>query len=614
MADYKYINELGGLMTDSPEDKIPDRNASDIANIDLSIKGLVQTAKGKRLFGNQLTEIGSLTSGYFHKKAFGTVSRVLLRVRDNGTNSILEWFNVSNVSNSADGEWETIFASLTTGAVMGFTPFNNTNVNALVFCNAVDDYYVWNSATTLVSSVTANTIVTTGPVSLANEGFTATGSIIIDGAEYAYTGLSGSTFTGVTPDPTTQDPSANTGIVQKPTAYASNPKGNIFITASARVWMAGVSQRGSTLYYSKVGDPNDFVAGTNADDAGIEDFPDSGGSITLLDARENSKIIVHKEDGILIFRLDYTATAKVPYLETITLAEDSGASYLKAGAGLNQTTYFVAGQEGLKSIQRAIEGADLNLDSESDIILPTLRNYDFSTAAAVYYPYKRAIYVACKKSSSSNYNDKIITYYIRKTLGGGRVIDISIDDGFVNDWAVDGKSLYAFSSVDQNCYLMFDTYSDRGVGIEHKWVSKEFTYGDPARTKEFDKVYIDGFIRHSTKIKISVLYGILGQDDQKDFILTWDNTDYVSAQKISALGSDVLGTVSVGASSVEIEDSYVFSVPVHVDVSRSSRYKIKIATYYDEKTLAESYWAVSSIGTNPRLGEIEYNKVQNTNI
>jgi len=614
MADkFEYISELGGLRTDFPEDKIPTRNASDIQNIDMSLKGLIQTAKGKSIYGNKITAIGAITRGYLFKKAVDTLfPRLHLRVRDNGTNSILEWLNPYNLTNSPDGEWEAVLSTLTTGAIMGFVPFNTSSIsattNTLVFCNGVDSYYVWNTTQVLVSSVTTDTIISTS-TSLSDRGFGATGSFIINGTSYAYTGLSGGTFTGVTPDPTVQNPAVNTGIVNPPTAHAGNPKGNVLLVSGARVWLA----KSTTLFYSKVGDPADFTAGNSPEDGGIEDFPDAGGPITLLDSKDNNKIIIHKEDGILIFNLTYTDTAKVPYKDNLTLAENSGASNLKAGAGLNNVAYFVTGQEALKSLERAKTGSDLNLDSESDIILPTIADYDFSTAAAIYYPYKRVIYVACKKNSDSAYNDRVLAFYVRK-VADGTVLDISVDDGYISDFVVDGKNLYAHSSIDQNTYLMFEQFSYDGEAQNHKWVSKEFTFNEPAQGKEFDKVFVDGFIRYGTKVKISVLYGILGSDGAKDIILKWDDENYIYQQKISALGTNTLGTVSVGGSSEDIQDSYAFSVPIHFDVNKSTRYRIKVETYYDDETLAETYWAVSTIGVNPRIKSINYNIVKNSNV
>lgn len=56
--DFKNIQDLGGLYTDAPSDKIPDRNASDIANIDLSLRGLIQTRKGFGLISDEITAVG----------------------------------------------------------------------------------------------------------------------------------------------------------------------------------------------------------------------------------------------------------------------------------------------------------------------------------------------------------------------------------------------------------------------------------------------------------------------------------------------------------------------------------------------------------------------------
>lgn len=609
MVDFKNIQDLGGLFTSAPEDKIADRNASDLLNIDFSQTGLIQTSGGFEEFANGINAAGNGLRGFLYKKNFGTLKRILLRVRDDGTNSHLEWLNPSNPSTD-DGKWETLVANLTQGAVMGFAAFNNTNVNQLMFCNGKDNMSQWNGATGLVASVTSTTIVI--EETIASEGFnTTSGSIVIDGTEYAYTGTSGSTFTGVTPDPTSQNPAAKTGVVYKPdtSTLSGNPKGNILLTASARLWVAGVDTRESTLYYSEVGDATNFAAGINPDDPGIEDFPDGGGPITLLESKDNSKIIIHKEDGILVFELTYTETGKVPNLQVLTLADDSGASTQKAGAGLNNVTYFTTNTEGLKSLQRALDDSNLNLESITDIILPTIENYDFSDAASIYYPKKRVIFVACKSSSSVNFNDMMIAYYIRRSLTGNFVGDLSIFNSIkAADFILDRKTLYYISSVDQNVYKMFGRNSAKGVGVIHSYTTKSFTFGEPAIGKEFHTVYIEGLISNGTKIKISVLYGILGSDNQKEIVLEWNNSKYVATQKISALGTEVIGTTSLGASNSNILDSYPFSVPIQFNPLRNTRYKIKMQTEYDEETVDDTYWAVSNISTNPTLKGIDTNK------
>ena len=615
MADnFQNINNIGGLVTDRQADKIPERNLSDIYCIDFSSFGLAQTLKGPRIFGNALSEVGSITRAYLYKKNFGTLKKVMLRVRDNGTNSILQWFNASNPDNS-DGKWEDLVTGLTTGAIMGFTPFNQTNVNQLIFCNAVENYSEWNGATATVVSVTANTIVCNE--TLESEGFDSSGSIIVDGTTYTYSGISSNTFTGVSPNPTSQDPISGSGVAQIPdtTTHSSLPKGNILLTASARVWLSGVQDRESTMYYSKVGDATNYTVGTSPDDAGIEDFPDGGGSINLLDQKDNRKIIIHKDDAILQFQLEYTATAKIPYLDVLSLANGVGATNQKGGTGNGIISYFAAGVNGLKSLARAISGDNIDVgDDLYDGILSTIENYDFSSSAVIYYKPKKVILLSCKSDSDQSYNNVVISFYITRNTEGSFIGDISIDYGFVNDWIVDGKDLYAFSSIDQNCYKYFERKSYNGLGLKHQITSKEFTFGEPARLKEFDKIYIEGLISAHTKIKISILYGTMGAIDKKEKVLSWNDEDYVSNKKISALGTDVLGVNSIGAKNESIRDSYIFSTYLHIDANNSyTRYKIKIETYYDKKTIEESYWAVSNIGFNPTLLGIENNKILNTN-
>jgi hypothetical protein len=134
--------------------------------------------------------------------------------------------------------------------------------------------------------------------------------------------------------------------------------------------------------------------------------------------------------------------------------------------------------------------------------------------------------------------------------------------------------------------------------------------------KEFNTIFIEGLISESTKIKVSVLYGQFGVDGESSIILDWDS-DYVTTQKISALGTDILGEVSLGGISEEIKDSFAFSLPIHVDAStKSTKYKIKVETYFDEETEpnGECYWALTSISTNPGLLGVEMNKMENINL
>ena len=177
---------------------------------------------------------------------------------------------------------------------------------------------------------------------------------------------------------------------------------------------------------------------------------------------------------------------------------------------------------------------------------------------------------------------------------------------------VDGINIYYGSSITQNVYKMFVTGSERGIADKHYWVSKSFTFNEPARTKNFNKIYVEGYIGEGTKIKLTAIYGINGSGGEKSQIIDQDSVG-VESQKISAIGTDSFGTVSLGASSEDISDSYAFSIPINFGKKRSTRYKIRIESYYDDETVEDPYWAISNIAVNPSLHGIEQNKVLNSN-
>lgn len=610
MVDFKNIIDLGGLVTNTTEDKIADRNASEVRNIDFSLKGIIQTKEGYGLVANEITAGGEILRTYVFKKNFGTVKRMKLRVRDDGTNSHLEWWNESNPDYS-EGKWEQLVASLTQGAIMGFAPANGNNaskVNLLVFCNGVNNFSTWNGATATIASVTANTIVCNE--TLSTEGFTATGSILVDGTEYAYTGITAKTFTGVTPNPTVQNPTAYYGVAQKAdtTTYSSLDKGNILLTTQGKLFLSGIPTNESLVTYSKTGDVTDFTSVPGGlGDAGDFDVMEGGGGINLLTAKGKNGLVIHKDDAVIQYVRDLAGdgTSVDEVFNTVTAGEDTGATNLKGESTLGQDSFYVTNFEGLKLLNKTLNGDDLQVNTLTSVILPTLKDWDFSDAAVIYYPNKRVI-----KCSAWDADDvrKTISYYVNTG-------DISIDDEPAADFMFVDRKLYFGSAYNQNVYEIGQRKSANGTGINHVYVTKEFSFSEPARDKEFNIVYVDGLIAASTKLKITVYYGILGEEGEKSYILSWDD-DVVSDQKVSALGTEVLGEVSLGSVSDDISNAYIFSLPIHFDVQRSLRYKIKFETYYDNETQSdgEVYWAVINLSTNPTLKGFRSDAVVNSNL
>jgi len=570
---------------------------------------MIQTKEGYGIVGQEIAGGGQVTRLFTFKKAFGTQEKIMMRVIDDGATATLQWLNPNSTAYEG-GKWETLVASLTTGKLMGFAIANGNAgslINVLIFCDGICNISTWNGAVSSVVSVTANSIVLEDDA--VAQGFTATGDIIIDGTSYAYTGITSKTLTGVTPDPTVQAPAAGTGVAQKcdVTTHSGLDKGNILLVTQGKLFISGLPNGGSEIVYSVTGDVFDFTTVT----AGVADFGttrilDGGGKNRALVAYGQDSIIVHKENAIIKYGRTINSDATVrETFDTLSDAEDAGATNFKAATSLNRDSFFATNFEGLKNLSKLINGDDIQISSLTSVILPTLSDWDFELATVAYYPNKRAIKIG---ALDNNGDRKTITYYTNTQ-------DFSVDDEPILDMAFMNREMYIGTPYDQNVYKLGIQKSAAGAPIQHVWVSKAFNFAEPAKDKSFNLLYVEGLIAAYTKIKITVYYGAFGVDGEKSQILEWNNPKYVTSQKISALGTEVLGTVALGAVNADIRDSYAFSVPIHFDENRSNKYKIKIETLYDEETQPdyEVYWAVINIGTNPTLHFVDQNRIINSN-
>jgi len=84
---------------------------------------------------------------------------------------------------------------------------------------------MWNGGFGLIASTTANTIVLDRTIA-ASMITTASGSVIVNGTAYTYSGSGGSTLTGVSPDPTGE--ANGSGVLQAVTTSSNTPAAGFF--------------------------------------------------------------------------------------------------------------------------------------------------------------------------------------------------------------------------------------------------------------------------------------------------------------------------------------------------------------------------------------------------
>jgi len=682
--EFKSSFDLGGLVTNAPADKIPDRSASDCANMDFSMNGLIQTRGGYGQFANKIDDAGKCLDYFLFRKNFGTYKDIHIRVRSDETESFLEYLNPAT-----NEQYELLLDGLEPMASMGHAIASGdggTKNNKIIMGNGEDDMLQWNGALATIDEVTADTIVCDQV--LLREGFDVgfQKKLIIDGTEYTYDDVDDKTFTGVSPSPAGLDEGtivaqavnsellvetiiqANTisfETATEPKIYdsadgfvdagfkagmkiviggsedndglydiievaegmitlsdtnflatesagenvaisAGVPKGNILMTAQRKLWVAG-SDNESKVYYSQSGNVSCFGITTGLGSGGSFDLLEGSGNITCLESKGKNTVIVYKRDAVIAYSREAIDALSVrESFDTLGTGNGVGASYKKALVNYNQASYYMTGNEGAKNLSRAVNEDILTITSITDAITPTIKDYDNSTASAVYYAPKKQVLIATNNGDGDRV---VISIYIK----GENLYDLSIDELPVEDWIVDGDDLYFVSSLDQNTYKMFDRESDDTIPAEHFYTTKEFTFQEPALGKEINTLFVEGFIKENTKIKITVVYGVGGRRGEKEYIVSWNDPKIVMGDKVGALGVNVLGVNSLGAAEGGISDSYIFSFPIHIDINKSTRYKIKFETLYDSEEAydVDSFWALSTFATNPDLTGVKFNDMAN---
>jgi len=116
----------------------------------------------------------------------------------------------SDIVTSGTYVWYTLLSSLTTTLWVFDTMWDNTlKKDFLVFVGGNTSLYRWEGGMAKISSTTANTIVLDRTVSAGGYS-TTSGSVVVNGTTYTYSGSSASTLTGVSGNPSGE---ANASVV-----------------------------------------------------------------------------------------------------------------------------------------------------------------------------------------------------------------------------------------------------------------------------------------------------------------------------------------------------------------------------------------------------------------
>lgn len=542
-SDFNLINEFFGYNTKEDQTKLPDGwlvNGSQ--NVLVDTQGNISSRLGYEIDGQEIDSLDPVVGWHPFITSQGAVRQIKVAggimycrfVAEGGE----KYF--ANTFNAGDVYWVTVDSSLGDGTPSFVTFYRTSDAKRrCLFVNEETNIKEWTGGIAVAASYTSNTIVKSGAISFLEEGFSATGSVLINGTTYTYTGSSGTTLTGVIPDPSAEP--VNSLVIQTITQYTTTTglpttipfknlgvyKGYLFVSLTTQ----------NEIYMSKVGDDRDFSFSSPR-------IPGQGATATL---DIFGAAFVQQEDAMYItggkdfwykatFNLQSNATSFIEDVTITPLKSAPSQAAISQNSIFNSmnSVMFINNEPALTELGRILQkDSTPQTANVSDPIKPNFDAYDMTNASGIYWKYND--YIAVPNESLV-----LIRNTARQTWEAPQTIPVT--SFFVQD-----NELYGHSNSTPNTYKLFTGTSDNGNPINSRAVLSYSNYGTRALTKNTEEVYTEGYIQANTTLNCIFRRETGGCAQESNLEIKGNDTQFVCAETNSAsLGKESLGKNYLG--------------------------------------------------------------------
>lgn len=289
-------------------------------NVFKKLSGTIAVRWGLKRRGTANATLAGVPSAYVWNTSLGAQRHVRVTEED----------KLQVESDIADGStlvWYDLMTSLdTTRFVLKPWWDDSLKKDKLIFVKHDDNLYSWEGGIGVISSTTINTIVLTATI--ASQGFdTTSGSVLINGTTYTYSGSSGSTLTGVSADPRGE---ANGSVAISTVVTTSNSPAADFINdfiniIGNRLHVGSYTSR--LVYISDQADFTDFTVPTPRI-PGSPELLTLDNTATCISVRNgNAHISAYASDW---YEISYSAVTVGTTLTEVTKVDKKPVSYLSA--------------------------------------------------------------------------------------------------------------------------------------------------------------------------------------------------------------------------------------------------------------------------------------------
>lgn len=512
--------------------------------------------------------------------------------------------------------WVTLKSSLTNVRLSFCEYWDNTAlVKNVLWVDGTNNIFKWNGAVTTLDSATVNTVTKEGTTTWAQEGFSATGSIVIDGVPATYTGGSATTtLTGVSVDYSAY--TAGQPVHQEVVTVALSSMTSISATFGPTVIGCGRrnqvyvgASNSNLLYISKVNDYTNysFTSPTRVVGEGALiplDAPPTGflaqESQSSTDAYD--LYISEGPSTWAVIRATLSSDLTKETLEHIRLklSEKQGAQSGRLMGKMKNHIMFVGNDNtacflGYLSYKFVPTIVDFSYP-----IVDDMNSYDFTDASIFYY--RNYVYIAVPRHGLIriyNMTDQTVEQF----SGAKALEDVTQQPWFweapigypISGFYVVDGDLYGHSYTNSESYKLFDGGTFNGQDIT---ANATFAYngdGDRTQSKGCDEIYVEGYIKQNTTISCTVAGDIDAFKTSQTVTISGEGQYVALGGGGNSLGDSPLGVQTLGGATVTSETV----LPAWFHVSKTF---LQVPFYQQQVTFRtqgpDLQWEILCFGTN----------------
>jgi hypothetical protein len=458
---------------------------------------------------------------------------------------------------------ERLHSSLTVGASKGdfAVVFDPTAViDKIVLATGTSKLWMWTGAFVKVSAYTSTTL-TIASGTWAAKGFPATGSVIIGGVSYSYTGGSSTaTLTGLTAVPATVvgkiafAPVIEETLTDVDSTYKIDYLGvyrnQLYLgsdTSRLVPVSSGIDYKLFTIPATRAaGNPNEFLLDDNS-----KGFMPTKQSMLMFGA--NNTVMEVK------YALSSDQTKEAFEVDHVINGDNQGSLSARARLSVGGNIYYINRDLQIGVIQTLSNGTQPSDINPSELVQNDFDSYDWTDSQMKYW--KRSIVLVVPKHNT------LMIFDLDQKLWQSPQVFQNVDIGSVS--VTKDNRLIGHSYTNNTSYILFDenTNSDNGVKFPSKAVFAYNQFGDRTSSKAFNLYYQDGYISSAGELTRTVLYDYNGtggistktfKASEINFIADVENNGGLGAVP---LGESPLSGAGLGPAVNEKRFRYVDPIP-----------------------------------------------------